>query len=146
MDYINSTNTTYTRGGEDYQMPDRFPYWSGKPDHRYHDMLAIIHSSRHRFHIPEQYEILRKLFRRYFYANPGNKAACNILEIRKFKYFYKNLLGKPADLGLLYFIPQSATLARDHVTTPYGILQPVSQTVSNCYNLTSFVLLCHVGD
>jgi len=62
--------------------PERFPYWFGKPDRRYQKMLEILHVSRHKFKIPEQYEIFRKLFRRYFYANPKNKAACNIVEIR----------------------------------------------------------------
>ena len=62
--------------------PDRFPYWWGLPDSRYVTMKEILTESRHKFDIPDQYEILRKLFRRYFYANPRNKAACNILEIR----------------------------------------------------------------
>ena len=61
---------------------NRFPYWWGRPDSRYETMLEMLAESKHKFYIPDQYEILRKLFRRYFYANPKNKAACNILEIR----------------------------------------------------------------
>ena len=65
--------------------PERFPYWFGKPDRRYQKMLDALNALRNKFKDPEQNETfrkLRKLFRRYFFPNFKNKAACNIMEIR----------------------------------------------------------------
>ena len=59
----------------------RFPYWYGKPDPRYENLLEMLHNERSKFNLEGDTQHYRRLFNRYFFPNYKNRAACNILEV-----------------------------------------------------------------